>query len=269
MNKDKIANLIYELRKEKGLTQRQLADKLYISDKAISKWERGICIPELTMFKELSNIFDISVAELISGERFNNQNKFQKIDELYLSNLKKEKKNHLKIFLLSLILFIFITLSFFFIKNYKRIYIYKFKGDTMHYTFSNSLAIYSDKQGFIKLGNFKKIKNYPLDINNLKTAEILVAFDDIELYNFKVNFEEENISLDEWLENIDVEDFEQFDVNCQKGCEKDSFVTSNKKDFPNNLRIEMEYCDYNKCYKEEFKIKAEIMASNDLFNFIK
>ncbi len=121
MNKEKIAQLIYELRKEKGLTQKELAEKLFISEQAISKWERKICLPDLTTFKELAKIFDISVAELISGERIKNDNKLEQIDEIYLDNLQKEKKkNFFKTIVISFILIIFIGLSIFFfnIKKY-------------------------------------------------------------------------------------------------------------------------------------------------------
>lgn len=59
---------IAELRKEKGLTQKELAEKLYVTDKAISKWERGINFPELMIIENLAEELDVSVIELLSLE---------------------------------------------------------------------------------------------------------------------------------------------------------------------------------------------------------
>lgn len=66
---NKFATLIYELRKEKGLTQSELGDKLGLTDKAISRWENGESYPETGQLVPLSNIFNITVDELLKGER--------------------------------------------------------------------------------------------------------------------------------------------------------------------------------------------------------
>ena len=65
----KIGKIISEARKSKGMTQRDLANKLHISDKAISKWERGIGCPDISFLIPLSQILDISLYELLSGEK--------------------------------------------------------------------------------------------------------------------------------------------------------------------------------------------------------
>ena len=61
MNQIKIGKFIAECRKEKGLTQAQLSEKLYITDKAVSKWERGIAMPDSSIMLELCDILGISV----------------------------------------------------------------------------------------------------------------------------------------------------------------------------------------------------------------
>lgn len=66
---NKFGEFLYELRKEKGLTQAELADKLGITNKAISKWETGEAFPETAQLVPLSTIFSISVDELLKGER--------------------------------------------------------------------------------------------------------------------------------------------------------------------------------------------------------
>ncbi len=67
MNCEKIGKLIYTLRKEKNMTQKELADTMNISDKAISKWERGLGCPDISLLPELSKIFNVNIEELLSG----------------------------------------------------------------------------------------------------------------------------------------------------------------------------------------------------------
>ena len=68
MDNAKIGNLIYQLRKEKNMTQLQLAEKLGISDKAVSKWERGLGSPDLSLMPGLSEIFGVDLEKLLTGE---------------------------------------------------------------------------------------------------------------------------------------------------------------------------------------------------------
>lgn len=69
MDTVRTGKLIAEARKEKGLTQRELADQLHVSDRAVSKWERGINLPEASHFEPLCRILGFTVAELLRGER--------------------------------------------------------------------------------------------------------------------------------------------------------------------------------------------------------
>ena len=94
MDQSKIGKFIAECRKEKELTQMQLAEKLGITDKAISKWERGIAMPDTAIMLELCDILGISVNELLSGERLNMENDGQKSEQLLLEMAKEiEKKS--------------------------------------------------------------------------------------------------------------------------------------------------------------------------------
>lgn len=68
MDCNKVGALLLRLRKEKGMTQKQIADLMNISDKTISKWERGLGCPDVSLLNELSNIFEINVEKILSGE---------------------------------------------------------------------------------------------------------------------------------------------------------------------------------------------------------
>ena len=68
MDCKKVGSLILELRKEKNMTQKQLADLMNISDKAISKWERGLGCPDISLIPKLAQIFGVNIDILLSGE---------------------------------------------------------------------------------------------------------------------------------------------------------------------------------------------------------
>lgn len=73
MNNVKIGAFIAQLRKAKNMTQKDLAEKLNITDKAVSKWERGISLPDITILPGLSDILEITVTELLNGEKENDE----------------------------------------------------------------------------------------------------------------------------------------------------------------------------------------------------
>lgn len=83
MQSDKIGNIIKKLRLEKNYTQKNLADKMNISDKTISKWERGLGCPDLSLINELSEILEIDIQKLLEGDLCTNQ--------LFNGNFKKSK----------------------------------------------------------------------------------------------------------------------------------------------------------------------------------
>ena len=97
MDQQKIGKFIADCRKEKNLTQMQLAEKLNITDKAVSKWERGVAMPDSSIMLDLCDILCISVNELLYGEKIimeNTEQKEQKNKQLLLDMAKElERKN--------------------------------------------------------------------------------------------------------------------------------------------------------------------------------
>ena len=94
MDQIKIGRFIADCRKKASLTQVQLAEKLGITDKAISKWERGIAMPDTSIMLTLCDILSISVNELLSGEKISMENSDQKNEQLLFDMAKEmEQKN--------------------------------------------------------------------------------------------------------------------------------------------------------------------------------
>ena len=89
MDQIKIGKFIAKQRKEKKLTQTQLAEQLNITDRAISKWENGKAMPDSSIMLELSNLLGISVNELLEGEKVQ-QEEYRKVAEENLIKMKQK-----------------------------------------------------------------------------------------------------------------------------------------------------------------------------------
>lgn len=68
IDNEKFGAFLSRLRKEKGMTQKELAEKLYVSDKAVSKWERGLSLPDIALLRPIAELLGVSVTELLSGQ---------------------------------------------------------------------------------------------------------------------------------------------------------------------------------------------------------
>lgn len=93
MDPKKTGAFIAVLRKEMGLTQKDLAQRLHVSDKAISRWETGKGFPETGMLKPLSDLLGVSVGELLSGERMAQEQVKEQADQVIVQSLKKSDRS--------------------------------------------------------------------------------------------------------------------------------------------------------------------------------
>lgn len=110
MEQVKIGKFIQEMRKAQSLTQRELAEKLNISDKTVSKWETGNGLPEVGLMLPLCEVLGISVNELLSGERLDEKQYFKKAEE-NIMDLLKEKAEAKKKIVLSLFIMLMAMIS--------------------------------------------------------------------------------------------------------------------------------------------------------------
>ncbi len=121
MNQEKIGKFIANLRKEKNMTQIQLANKLGVTDRAISKWENGRGMPDLSLIIPLCDILDISINELLSGSRLDKKEYQDKLEENIINTIDYSNKKILKtkkfftIILSAIILIILILIVMYFI----------------------------------------------------------------------------------------------------------------------------------------------------------
>lgn len=92
MNQEKIGKFILKCRKEKKLTQTELAEKLGVSDKSVSNWENGRNMPDLSLFKPLCEILDISINDLISGEKISKDKYQERLEENIITTIDYTNK---------------------------------------------------------------------------------------------------------------------------------------------------------------------------------
>ena len=103
MDQVKIGKFISNERKAKGYTQKQLSELLAISDKTISKWECGNGFPEASLLLPLCNELEITVNELLTGERISQQNYKKKAEENMVNMIREKEENKQKILLTTMI----------------------------------------------------------------------------------------------------------------------------------------------------------------------
>ena len=161
MNQEKIGNFIAECRKQKKMTQYELGEKLGVTEKSISNWENGRNMPDLSLFKPLCEELNITINELLSGEKISEDNYQEKFEEniintISYSNKKLEKKNQL----IGLILMIFGFLM-------SILGLMAFNPDSHSCSFSVVIGVIFSTLGFFKLVKSK---------SNLKTFIYLVLF---------------------------------------------------------------------------------------------
>lgn len=97
MDQIKIGNFIKQKRKEKNITQNELSEKLNITNRAISKWENGICMPDSGIIPELCNILDITINDLFSGEVVDMKNSEKQLEKNLLGIIKQKEESDKKL----------------------------------------------------------------------------------------------------------------------------------------------------------------------------
>lgn len=118
MNCEKIGNFIMQNRKAKKLTQKQLADKLCVTDRAISRWERGVGTPDISLLIKLGKILEVSVNEILLGEKIENVTKEQS-DKILIDSISLYRKNDIKktvktfFSIITMFIFLLLAITFF------------------------------------------------------------------------------------------------------------------------------------------------------------
>ena len=193
MDQNKIGLFIKELRKEKKMSQQQLADKIPIDRTGLSRWENGDVLPPVDKMKLLCEIFDISVDELLSGERSTIINKADHQKNLFdfLINQDSKYKKVKKFAIWASIVLLLITITFFiyyFYQTYNTEKVYKIYTESDEYVIKNGILVTTRETSYFKIGaindNIYDIEIYYKD-NNKKVIMFKGSSDSllVDLYH--------------------------------------------------------------------------------------
>lgn len=164
----KIGKYIAGKRKALGMTQKQLAEKLNMSDKSVSKWERGICLPDVSVYMELCEILGISINEFLAGEDIDAENVEKKSEDNIIQVTKDSKKKQ---------------------KNLKSIL-------AVVTTFAVIMVLVL---GVVFVHKVMQPKNYITAVDRtsaeMKTAELLSGVDGAYLFNFYAKEEYKTLTI--------------------------------------------------------------------------
>ena len=198
LDKEKFGEFVSKLRKERGMTQKELAEKLFVSDKAVSKWERGQSLPDITMLNPLADALGVTAAELlncgkIEGEKVD----ASQVDELVEKaiELNKEpdisKRKRFKIYIICLL--VGAAATYYFYKNngaqyyqslivieiltaiFGAYFMFFVKERLPKYFDDNKVDYYTD--GFFRLhipGVYYNNRNWPYIIRNARISLMIV-----------------------------------------------------------------------------------------------
>lgn len=215
MNLQKIGDFIMQLRKKNKLTQSQLASLIFVARETVGKWERGINAPDAHSLILLSELFNVSVNEIIAGEYINDTNK-EKINTLALNIVSKNSQPNNKksyYFILGSIVVAICFLFAYFIYNFNSVRIYLITGENEEFTLSRSLIVISKQKSYIQIGsiinkekktNIASEKNYKISVYYENGTQEKLLFSSIGSEPLYTNINnKENDNYKELLNMID------------------------------------------------------------------
>lgn len=265
MDQEKMGLFIATLRKEKGLSQYELAELIPITRDAVSKWERGKRCPDPECLIKLSEIFDVSINELLYGERTtkNNSDNIEEVPiKLYDERNKKQKS--LKILISIMLLLILSFLIYYFVNTYNSLKVYHIYYESEDIKISNGVLVMTNEKVYFNLGgitsddNIKYIELFYKDKSNrdnliTKTNSNNIIFYDFKGYNEYIDFSKSKYIVKNMYLKIYLEESEKvIQLNYEADFSNDYFFPKTEKN------ITTDEIDYN----EELSIIEKNIKNN-------
>lgn len=266
MNQTKIGEFLQQLRKDKNLTQQEVAEIFFVSRECVSKWERGISIPDPQQLINVSKFYNVTINEILYGEYENESNR-ENINETPARILKVSKEERNKLIYRFIILILILSLTFFityFVNNYNSIKVYMISGDGTNFDLSQGMLITSPNKSYLQLGkivNFTEEEIESVEIFYKKNdSTIQITYNDdptqVAVSLNKNNELMKEKSIKEILENLYVtiktkNKTETVKLNYRINFENDDIIEE--------INPELEEIDYEYLSSEEFLNKFELV----------
>ena len=213
MDQEKIGIFIKEIRVKNKMTQLELADKLGVSFQAVSKWERGICLPDIYILREISKIFDVSISDILDGET----------EELFKNNKNKINKNNLY-YILGVIFLVVIIILAMFVKDRDDFEFKQISTSCDNFNITGSMAYNKDKTSLY-----------------ISSIEFCGTDDNVIYENIKCTLYEEHddvhnvisscdpsgdISLEEYLRDVKIS-VDDYELSCDNMFDSELYLEIN------------------------------------------
>lgn len=196
MDAEKVGRFISKLRKKSDLTQEELAEKIGVNSKTVSKWETGINVPDTILLFQLSKVFNVSVQDILNGEVIENAavNDSTIIEGITFYN-KIFKKKIMKLFVSIILFLIIVFTTLYTISNYNKNQLFDIKTNDQDFAISGFL-ICNNQESIVVLNDITyqsdvistnlepKIKQYNISIKDLKQNITYFSLEnEYEIYN--------------------------------------------------------------------------------------
>lgn len=223
MNQNKIGEIIEKRRKEKNLTQKELADLLGVSNTAISKWENGNNLPDISMLEPLCNILDLDLLNLISIQNSAHEDNSKKFTKVRKAKLYRTITLSI-IFISILCITNLYTYNKLMVRRKedlrKSVEVYKISSKDKDFRI-DGYAIFNEKENIIFLEKiiYQGEDNFNIDYKNLTSATYYIKIDDRYILTHEINLEDEKIkTIHNLLEQINTTSYPtEVDLKKYKG----------------------------------------------------
>ena len=265
MNQKQIGEFIRLMRKEQGWTQEELASKLNVTNRTISRWENGNYMPDISQLEPLANILNVTVLELIRGRRIEKLDTVE-VDSFVLECVQEEKrlkKGNVFWKLVAVLSIVALMVTFLFLPQYLDSYLYVFEAESENFKISSGLALYSDEARCFRIRELELLAE-PSEFQ-VEKFRISVYFDD-KLYGVSEYHKKEGSNFLEYLEN---EQFGSYSLEKISKDAGDSFTFSNGRYFPRNMEIIVAYkkSGDDSVYRETLKVNITKKRVSNGFSF--
>lgn len=210
MDQERIGKYIKDIRKKNGLTQQELADKLGVSFQAVSKWERGICLPDIYILREISKLFSVNIEDILDG---NNGNKNVKINN---------KINIRMYFIIGIIVLVLITILFVIFSDSNHGFEFKqISTSCENFNITGSMAYNKDKTSLY----ISSVEFCGSDDNILYDSIGCTLYEDHEGVESKISScnSSNNITLEEYLKDVRIS-VDNYDLSCNNMLESELYL---------------------------------------------
>lgn len=295
MNMNKMAKFLKKLREDRGLTQEQLGEIINVSRSLISKWENGNKMPAVECLRALSKFYDITIDEIIFGERKTKENALE-IDSLSATIITDSRRKFdlaCKAFSGVILILLFIIFGAYFILNYNAYKLYSVGAKGENFDVKNTLMFITKNESYIQFGNitdsdgddttYDGYKFYALDgdkkimLSSREDGDIVRNVDDTDNYLNFSNLEKYiddlyvDIYYDDKIEtiklnvNLEMSNNKIFNFNNHNASSINKNKTkNNNKNLPTFISENFTYDEDKNVYKYETNINNEnVMVEYD------